>query len=243
MSSQSSKAIVLSMGEFGEADRYVQFLTQKWGVISTLAKAARKSKRRYVGGLDLFCHDEIFVRGDPKEKPYLIELTVLNSFPGIRESLDRVLVAGRLVQWIRKLVNITAPVPGIYSLLGQTLALLEKQSPKERLERLELIFKIKLVTQLGLAPKVDVCVLCAAELSDPISFDLSAGGAICPLCKHKAKMLVHTPLSLEQRGFLLATDQTGLKHWEELVLSPKLVQPLNYLMTQFASYHHHLALP
>ena len=55
----SSKGIVISVENFGEADRYIQFFTKDWGMITTLDKSARKSKRRYVGGLDLFCHDEI----------------------------------------------------------------------------------------------------------------------------------------------------------------------------------------
>ena len=102
----SSKGIVISIENFGESDRYVQFFTKDWGMISVLAKSARKSKRRYVGGLDLFCHDEIFLRGDPKDKPYLNELTVLNSFPKLREQLDKVLLAGKMAQWIKKLAKI-----------------------------------------------------------------------------------------------------------------------------------------
>ena len=49
----SSKGIVLSHEDFGEADRYIQFFTKDWGMITVLARSARKSKRRYVGGLDL----------------------------------------------------------------------------------------------------------------------------------------------------------------------------------------------
>lgn len=238
-----SKAIVLSLGEFGESDRYVQFLTQKWGVISTLAKAARKSKRRYVGGLDLFCHDEIFVRGDPKERPYLVELTVLNSFQKLREDLGRVLTAGKLLQWVRKLLNIAVPAPTIYSLLGQTLSLIERESARERLDLLEVIFKIKLVSQLGLYPKIDSCVLCDGELSEPVTFDLSAGGALCLACRPKAKARVHSPLSRDERDFIQGANRVGLKNWDALELASKRTQPLNYLITQFASYHHHLALP
>ncbi len=129
----STKGIVLSRENFGEADRYVQFFTRDWGMITVLARSARKSKRRYVGGLDIFCHDEISVRGAPhrqarghsKERPYLIELTVLNAFIGLRDSLERVATAGKIVQWVRKLADAATPMPGIYSVLGMTLALLE----------------------------------------------------------------------------------------------------------------------
>src|SRR6476660_8409794 len=105
----STKGIVLSRENFGEADRYVQFFTLDWGMITVLARSARKSQRRYVGGLDIFCHDEIFVRstprgankGQPKDRPYLAELTVLNSFIGLRDRLERLTAAGKIVQWVR----------------------------------------------------------------------------------------------------------------------------------------------
>src|SRR5580704_12616305 len=99
----SSKAIVLSYENFGEADRYIQFFSREWGMITVLARSARKSRRRYAGGIDLFCHDEISIKGDPRSKPYLNELTVLNSFPILRENLDKLLVAGKLAQWVKKL--------------------------------------------------------------------------------------------------------------------------------------------
>ena len=112
----SSRAIVLHRENFGEADQYIQLFTQTWGMITVLARSARKSRRRYVGGLDLFCHDEIFIKGDPRGRPYLTELSVLNSFMGIRDDLHRMVAAGAAVQWIRKLADATTPMPEISSL-------------------------------------------------------------------------------------------------------------------------------
>src|SRR4051812_43992050 len=123
-----SRAIVLSRENFGEADRYLQLFTRDWGVISVLAKSARKSKRRYVGGMDLFCHIEIVLRGEPRAHPYLVELSVLNAFTGLRDDYDRMMTAGKVVQWVRKLSNTAVTMPGVYSLLGQTLALMEKET-------------------------------------------------------------------------------------------------------------------
>src|SRR5688500_8361482 len=96
----STRAIVLGRENFGEADRYIEFFTKEWGLIKVVAKSARKSKRRYVGGMDLFCHDEIFIKGDPKGCPYLNELTVLNTFTGIRDNLERVTLAGVVSGWV-----------------------------------------------------------------------------------------------------------------------------------------------
>ena len=170
----STKAIVLSRQVFYEADCYIQFLTQGWGVITCLAKSARKSLRRYVGGLDLFCHDEIFIKGDPHDKPYLVELTVLNSFQRLRGNLDKLAAAGTANRWILKLANTAIPIPQIYSLLGQFLALLENEELPIRIQCLTLLFRLKLLSALGIKPITEQCTVCGTK-EDPLlwGFDIS----------------------------------------------------------------------
>lgn len=238
-----SKGIVLSIENFGEADRYVQFYTKDWGMISVLAKSARKSKRRYVGGLDLFCHNEISLRGDPKDRPYLNELSVLNSFPKLREDLDKVLVAGKLAQWIKKLADTPTPMPHIYSLLGQSLALIEKETQSEKLELLNCIFKLKLLSLLGLKPRVDVCAKCESEEDIEGIFDLNSGGLLCRGCSPKADFSGSLVLHPIQRNLLNVADQIKLTHWDDINFSTELLLPISRLMTQFASFHTQVRLP
>ncbi|MBI4402535.1 MAG: DNA repair protein RecO [Deltaproteobacteria bacterium] len=237
----TSKAIVLSVTSFGESDRYIQFLTQQWGVITVLAKAARKSKRRYVGGLDLFCHDEIFIKGDPKERPYLNELVVLNCFAGIRESLGKLLTAGKWIQWTKKFANYPTPMPGIYSLLGQSLALLEKNS-EQHSERLDLLFRIKFLTQLGLQPQSRLCVQCTVELNADCYFDLPAGGLFCEQCALLNHLKTAKLKSWEQKALSIA-EQIRLTQWHVLNIFEENLSNLINLLTQFASYHTHVRLP
>lgn len=240
----SSKAIVLSREPFGEADLYVQFLTKKWGVITTLAKSARKSKRRYVGGLDIFCHDEIFLRGVPKERAYLNELVVLNAFTGIRDDLDKVMVAGKAVQWIRKLADIASPMPGVYSLLGQTLSLIEKEGDPVRLELLGLVFKLKLLSQLGLKPRLDACVRCGQTTPADAVFDMEAGGLLCRACASKSGSSVERlRLGLDERAFLDVADRFRLTAWDDITFPKDRGHQLSRLVTRFASFHTHVRLP
>lgn len=239
----SSKAIVLSVEDFGEADCYVQFFTQKWGMISTLAKSAKKSKRRYIGGLDLFCHDEIYLRGEPtKDRAYLQELTVLNSFPGLRNELEKMLSAGKVAAWVKKLANVSSPLPQVYSLLGQTLSLLETETRIERYELLVLIFKLKLLSHLGLKPRMDSCIKCLTIEERPGTFDISQGGFVCIDCL-PALGNENTRLSIQDRSFLDLTDELKLTLWDQFDFPLDRVHSLQRTLTQFASFHTHLKLP
>lgn len=239
----TSKAIVISTESFGEADMYIQFFTREWGMISTLAKSARKSKKRYIGGLDLFCHDEIFVKGDVKDKPYLVELSVLNSFQGIRDSLDKMLLGGKILHWVKKLADQSTPMPMLYSLLGQTLSLIEKETNLDRLELIALIFRLKLISQLGLKPKVDACVRCESVTEEEVIFDIESGGVLCRACLSGSYLRELSPLHPFQRKFLTASDAFLLTKFEEIDFPLAHTQSLSRLVTLFTSYHTHIKLP
>lgn len=243
MSRHVSKGIVLARENFGEADQYVQFFTLKWGMITVLAKSARKSKRRYIGGLDIFCHDEIFLRGDPKERGYLVELSVLNSFPELRDDLDRMLSAGKIVQWVRKLADVASPNPAVYSVLGQTLSLIEKETRPERLGLLELIFKLKLLSAVGLKPRMEGCVQCGDNSTPEVLFDISAGGVLCRKCLTGDSVTGGYRLAREERTFLAGADRFRLTSWDTLTFPQNQSSHLSRLLTQFASFHTHARLP
>ena len=53
MSSITTKAIVLSRVNYGEADRIMQVLTPDSGKIGVIAKSVRREKSKLAGGIEL----------------------------------------------------------------------------------------------------------------------------------------------------------------------------------------------
>ncbi|HTU59687.1 MAG TPA: DNA repair protein RecO, partial [Polyangiales bacterium] len=51
---EQAAALVLRAVDFGESDRVITLLTRELGLVSTMARAARKSKRRFAGALEGF---------------------------------------------------------------------------------------------------------------------------------------------------------------------------------------------
>jgi len=238
----SSRGIVLSREPFGESDLYVQFLTRDWGMLTVLAKAGRKSMRRYVGGLDLFCHNEIFIKNQPRDRVYLNELTVLNSFQALRDNLDRLQVAGRVIQWVKRLADVSTPLPHVYSLLGQTLALLEKEENPTRMEILFFIFKLKLVDTLGIKPEVESCARCHGSFEGAVNFDFSSGGVLCRNCAPVSRD-EHRLLDADDRSTLNQAFDLRLTEWSSTAFSEGRSLSLSRLITQFASFHTQVRLP
>ena len=193
-------------------------------MITVLARSARKSKRRYVGGLDLFCHDEISIRGNPREKPYLNELTVLNSFPGIRESLEKVMLAGKIVMWVKKLANVATPMPAVYSLLGQTLSLIEMEKDESRLDILNLVFKLKLLAVLGLKPRMEACVRCgdAESTAGDIRHRVRRYSLLQVFRRRRSDRVY---FSSEERGLVASSDRIRLAAWNQIQFPSRKDKP------------------
>jgi len=51
---QATSAIVLRSRPFGESDKIVSFLTEKYGKITGIAKGAKRSRKRFVNSLEPF---------------------------------------------------------------------------------------------------------------------------------------------------------------------------------------------
>jgi DNA repair protein RecO (recombination protein O) len=59
MKQQSTKAVILTRTDYGEADRIMTFLTPELGKVRAMAKGVRKPKSKLAGGIELFSVSDI----------------------------------------------------------------------------------------------------------------------------------------------------------------------------------------
>src|SRR5205823_1285944 len=74
-----SEAIVLHTFDYLESSRIVRLVTRDGGMRSGLARGARKSRRRFGSGLDLFAQGTAFLHSRPER-----ELDTLSGFEDVR---------------------------------------------------------------------------------------------------------------------------------------------------------------
>lgn len=96
MEKQFSEAgIVLKTTALGESDLIVTILTKTLGKISVVVRSARSSKKRFLGGVEIF-DSGLFELQIPKGKSQLygtINITSRKSFTGLRENLHKLTLA------------------------------------------------------------------------------------------------------------------------------------------------------
>jgi DNA repair protein RecO (recombination protein O) len=151
MKTITTKGIVLSRTDYGEADRIIKFLTPEHGKISAIAKGVRKTKSKLAGGIELFSVSDItFIIG--RSEIYTLISTRLDKHYGnIVKDLEHTNVGYELI----KLINRTTadhPEESYFRLLNLAFEALD--DPKLDSSVTALWFYMQLLKLAGHSPNL-----------------------------------------------------------------------------------------
>lgn len=115
-------ALVLRRTPYGDTDLVVTLFTESLGVVSALARAARKSQRRFGGQLEPLhtLHVEL---DEPagSDLAFLHEASVVTARPHLLEHLDGLDAGGKFLGWIRHAAPAHTPEPLLWELAQSCL--------------------------------------------------------------------------------------------------------------------------
>jgi DNA repair protein RecO (recombination protein O) len=150
------KVIILRKTRYGDNDLILNCLTPEGARISLFARSALRSKKRFGGGVlepthyvHVLYEDKASGRGD-NSLHTLKEATLIQDFPGLRTSYDRIETALYFVSLVASVVKEgEIDSAEIFNLLGNTLKVAEKST---RLDHLRTHFEVKLLANQGVLP-------------------------------------------------------------------------------------------
>jgi DNA repair protein RecO (recombination protein O) len=196
MASLSTPAIVLRAVNYGEADRIVTLFGRETGRLSALARGARKSQRRFAGGLGLCAVGVASLRERAGA-----DLLTLESFDAtaahaaLGSDVARMAHAAYAAELVTKLCAPRQVEGAVYDWLAEFLACLDAEGASA--ERLR-VFELGLLGGLGFAPVFDRCVVCGEAGAKAYRWDPDRGGAVCAGCARGGR-----PISAEARAALV----------------------------------------
>jgi len=136
-------AIILRSRKWGDADRIVTCYSKSLGKIRGVARGARRQKSRFGAALEPFslCHLNLFEKtGDSLFRISHVDL--VRSSQMLREDLDLIASAGRMVNVVAAITPDGDPDPLLFDTLQQGLAsLCESEDPAFT----ALLFQIRLL--------------------------------------------------------------------------------------------------
>lgn len=217
---QRCDAVVLATRPLGEADLLVVLFTAEHGKVRAAAKSARKSKRRFAGGIGGGA------LGSAEVQPRAQGLWRLDGFvprldhAAMGRDLARFAHVAYLCELTDVLVDDQHPEPELYVALVQALAEeLAGAADAMILRRYELA----LLQALGHLPALAECCVCGSAIaSDAVPFDPTRGGALCP---------AHAGLATRMDGEVLVAAQALLAGAVVADAGPQLRRSLRDLTT------------
>jgi len=191
VTSLSTPAIVLRAINYGESDRVVTLIGRTTGRLSALARGARKSQKRFGGGLGLCSVGEAGLRERAGAELLTLErFDLQESYGSFATDVPRMAHAAYVAELVSKLCAPRQVEPEVYDWLLAFLGALDRHGASA--ERLR-VFELGLLARLGFGPILDACAVCAgAQLAagdDEAAYrwDPDRGGAVCTACGKRGR--------------------------------------------------------
>jgi DNA repair protein RecO (recombination protein O) len=190
----NTKAIVTSALPYGDSDLVVSFLTVEHGLIKGFAKGARKSRKRFAGCFEPFTL--LTLKCKLKEQGMLARVEtadIIDTHLGIRDGLARIGAAAQAVELSAMLEAPGAGSAAVFSLLAETLGLIEKSMAPQALSA---VFIVKLIGLAGYGIPHRQCGKCGAVLTGKKAIYLGGHSILCTSCGGSGDVVTLSPGSL-----------------------------------------------
>ncbi len=228
---EDEPAIVLRAIPYGEADRVVTLLCERRGKVAALAKGARRSQKRFAGGLGLFSLGRAsFLERQSADLARLEMFEATAMWPGLFADLGKIAHAGYAAELIDALTPAHQPDPPIFALASAFVRTLDAGQADPRLLR---VFEMTLLRLLGHRPELQRCVGCGRDADDGAGqrIDPSRGGIGCGRCRAEGPLVDGSV-----RGALIALQTTELSQLPA-ASSPAVARGLRVALQSLLSAH------
>lgn len=247
-----TEAIVLHAFDYLESSRIVRLVTRDAGMRSALAKGARKSRRRFGSGLDLFAQGTAHLHTRAgRELDTLSAYEDVATRTALADDLERFTGAETMAEIVLAFGREGADEALFDAVVHALDALASRSGFAAREATLAGVWQI--VAALGFGPALDACAECDTPLAsdEPALFTHSAGGVLCKRCASMSAGGRRLPAAARAAiaGWMqgahvtsntLAAEPTPRPITEaETVLSEADTRAHQRLLREFLGYHLH----
>jgi DNA repair protein RecO (recombination protein O) len=190
-----TEAILISVRDFGDADKMVTLFSREYGKITAFAYGARRPKNRLSGGMQLFTHLEATLAAG-RNYDTIKQCEIQNPFRHIREDLECLAYGMFIAEMVMELCPERQPEPKIFELLQDVLPVLTERNPRI----VALACAWQMLAFSGYLPDMGICGLCGQPIKGAgIYYDMHRG-SVCMSCGEKVSLATDERL----RAFILS---------------------------------------
>lgn len=232
----TERVLVVQLGKFKEADLWVRVLSPSRGLFTAFAFGGSRSRRRFVGCLDIF--NEILVRVSTSRRSNYLALQESSLIKGVTRLRTDWSRFGLAVNCVRFLQSFGLGPEGAghgHSLMMQSLALLEEAQDIPRL--FPFFFRARLAFDQGYCLEPGLCSACAKSISEQgADLLLHEGRIVCRACS-RMEAGQRLPLGAEALRGIESIRNCQPQQWGELSFSPAGGRELARAVDGFIQFH------
>jgi len=200
LNQQRTTAIVLKGSNFGEADRILTILTERFGKVKVMAKGIRKIKSHLAGALEPFMLVDLQLH-EGKTFYIVTGAVILEPLHSLHDNFEKVGQAFYLGELVDRFVEEGQKIPEIFELFRVGLSQIEKGMKPVVLRG----FELKIVEGAGFKPEINNCLHCKNRIIPGENYwDSVEGGIICGNCQ-----------AIHHHGNRLSDEAVKLLHFFE----------------------------
>lgn len=151
--SYSDTGIVVRVVDSGEADKFISVISENHGLVTLVARGARRSNSKKASHLDLFNIIKYSV-GRGVSPKYLNQAESISFFPGLKSDFAKVGVGLTIAEILTNTLPVDVEDREIYLSLKSFLEGLNKAEGKKEINSLTRRFGLFLLRHLGYPPPV-----------------------------------------------------------------------------------------
>jgi DNA repair protein RecO (recombination protein O) len=225
----TTDAIVLSLFDFGEADRVLTLITPHDGKLKAIAKGVRRPTSRLGGSVEPFAELRL-VLAHGRTFDVVTSVSVSHPWLRLRDSLESAATAWYLAELADRSLEERHPAEPLYLLLRRAYELLDAGMAAGRVARW---YEMHLVDELGQRPEVDRCVECdrMLEATDTFRWVPPLGGVLCQ--REPGPPAERTALSLDALKVLKAYQRLDAEALAGLRIPPAVEREVEAAMRDF----------
>jgi DNA repair protein RecO (recombination protein O) len=175
---EKCEAIVIRATDYGETNKIVTFFTREWGKVAAMARGAKKPSSRLSAVTQLFTYGYYLIQRS-RGVGVLHQGDIIDSMRATREDIFTAAYASYIVELTDKITEEQQRNPYLFELLLQTLQYMNEGRDLEILTR---IYETKMLSVMGVPPKLDYCSVCG-RTEGKFSFSIKEAGFLCHRCE------------------------------------------------------------
>lgn len=235
MPTYTTECLVLARRDLGENDRCITVLTREFGKRNFAIRGARRGSSKVSGATEPFTRLKVLA-ATGKSIDVITQCEITAVYSSLRATVAGLAGACYLCEVVDALLHEhdEQSAAAVFNLICHALNLM--QQPARWPDAVMNATLLRLMAELGYAPRLDTCCCCEEPLDGgPAGFSASNGGTVCRVCSSALKDAV--ALSAETIALIDLLGNAGAKVLTELKPLDRPAALATGVIQRYVQYH------